>query len=283
MSERDRRALLWLTCAAVCWRWLVAVRTPLPGVDATRDLWVAQQLANGDVTALASRWWEPLHARLMAPALAFGASGFATAQVVACLAGGLAVLPAAFAAERLRQGAGVPAAVVAMAGAGAVVGAGGDRPAVREGRATKLATPGKPRALPAHEARMLAGVSAARERKMSSCVPVLVALVLSRKLMPFARGAPEREMRPSPTRYSTSTSALVPVQYKYHAPASRVRYKMRAVAVGLIVATATARPSNLNDDCNEAIAIVGGASPVFGAMGSLANTKNVDVNVKNSA
>lgn len=124
MSERDRRALLWLTCAAVCWRWLVAVRTPLPGVDATRDLWLAQQLVNGDVTALASRWWEPLHALLMAPALAFGASGFATAQVVACLAGGLAVLPAAFAAERLRKGAGVPAAVVAMVGAGAVVGAG---------------------------------------------------------------------------------------------------------------------------------------------------------------
>ena len=48
----------------------------------------------------------------------------------------------------------------------------GLRPAVREGRATKLATPRKPRALPAHEARMLAGVSAARERKMSSCVPV---------------------------------------------------------------------------------------------------------------
>ena len=45
---------------------------------------------------------------------------------------------------------------------------------------------------------------------------------------------------------------------------------MRAVAVGLIVATATARPTNLNDDCNEAIAIVGGASPAFGAMGGSA-------------
>ena len=42
---------------------------------------------------------------------------------------------------------------------------------------------------------------------------------------------------------------------------------MRALAVALIVSTATARPSNLNDDCYEAIAIVGGASPNFGAMG----------------
>ncbi|MCK5941394.1 MAG: hypothetical protein KAI24_05440 [Planctomycetes bacterium] len=124
MIERDRRALLWLTCAAVCWRWLVAVRTPLPGVDATRDLWLAERLANGDFGALAARWWEPLNGLLMAPALALGASPFATAQVLACLLGGLAVLPAALAAERLRPGAGVPAAVVVMVGSGAVVAAG---------------------------------------------------------------------------------------------------------------------------------------------------------------
>ncbi|MFN3241966.1 MAG: hypothetical protein ACE37K_10675 [Planctomycetota bacterium] len=124
MSDKDRRALLWLTCAAVCWRWLVAVRTPLVGVDASRDLWLAERLADGDLGALAARWWQPLHGLLMAPALAFGATPFATAQVVACLLGGLAVLPTAFAAERLRAGAGVPAAAVAMVAAGAVVAAG---------------------------------------------------------------------------------------------------------------------------------------------------------------
>ena len=45
---------------------------------------------------------------------------------------------------------------------------------------------------------------------------------------------------------------------------------MRALALALVVSTATARPTRLNDDCNEAIAIVGGASPNFGAMGNSA-------------
>ena len=49
-----------------------------------------------------------------------------------------------------------------------------------------------------------------------------------------------------------------PVQYQYHVPCARVpcNQMMRAVAVGFVVATATARPTNLNDDSNEAIAIV---------------------------
>ena len=42
------------------------------------------------------------------------------------------------------------------------------------------------------------------------------------------------------------------------------------LTLALIVATATATPGNLNDNCNEAIAIVGGASPGFGAMGGSA-------------
>ena len=52
MTEADRRSVLWLTCAAVCWRWLVAVKTPLPGVDATHDLWLAERLVAGDLGAL---------------------------------------------------------------------------------------------------------------------------------------------------------------------------------------------------------------------------------------
>lgn len=115
--------MLWLTCAAVCWRWLVAVRTPLPGVDATRDLWLAERLAEGDLGALGARWWEPLHGLLIAPAVALGAPGFPAAQALACVVGGLAVVPTALAAERLRAGAGVPAAAVATVAAGSVVAA----------------------------------------------------------------------------------------------------------------------------------------------------------------
>ena len=124
MSERDRRSVLWLTCAAVCWRWLVAVRTPLPGVDATYDLWLAERLAAGDLGALSARWWEPLQGLLLAPAVALGAPGFSAAQALACVVGGLAVVPTALGAERLRAGAGVPAAAVATVAAGSVVAAG---------------------------------------------------------------------------------------------------------------------------------------------------------------
>ena len=124
VSDRDRRALLWLCCAGICWRWFVGVRAPLPGVDACRDLWIAEQVAHGDWSALFDRFWEPVYALLLAPALAFGASPFAAAQVVACLLGGLVAVPVALAAERIREGAGVSAAVVAMVAAGSVVAAG---------------------------------------------------------------------------------------------------------------------------------------------------------------
>lgn len=124
MSRRDRRALLWLCCAAICWRWFVGLRAPLPGVDACRDLWLAEQLAAGQFGALVGRVWEPLYGLLLAPALAFGAAPFAAAQVAACLLGGLALVPVAMAAERLREGAGITAAAIAMVAAGPVVAAG---------------------------------------------------------------------------------------------------------------------------------------------------------------
>ena len=124
MSKRDQRALLWLCCAAICWRWFVGLRAPLPGVDACRDLWLAEQLASGQFSVLLDRAWEPLYGLLLAPALALGATPFAAAQVAACLLGGLAIVPVAMAAERLREGAGIPAAAIAMAAAGPVVAAG---------------------------------------------------------------------------------------------------------------------------------------------------------------
>ena len=73
---------------------------------------------------------------------------------------------------------------------------------------------------------------------------------------------------------ATSDGALVVLPAAAHLAQMRgsalSQRLMRAPAVALIVATATARPTRLNDDCNEAIAIVGGASPNFGAMGNSA-------------
>ena len=124
MNRRDRRVLLWLCCAAICWRWLVGLRAPLPGVDACRDLWLAEQLATGQFDALLQRIWEPFYGMLLAPALVAGAMPFVAAKATACLLGGLTLVPVALAAERLREGAGVAAAALAMVAAGPVVAAG---------------------------------------------------------------------------------------------------------------------------------------------------------------
>ena len=124
-APRERRILLWLTVGAVCWRWVCAVRSPLPGVDACRDLWLAGRVADGDVLPLADAIAQPWWALLLAPAVALGADPFAAAQVFACLLGGLVVWPVAVAAEKLREGAGVCAAVLVLAAGGPAVAAGG--------------------------------------------------------------------------------------------------------------------------------------------------------------
>lgn len=100
------------------------MRAPLPGVDASHDLWLAAQFADGNWGALLECWRQPLQALLLTPAIALGAPAFAAAQVLACLCGGLAIVPTAMAAERLLKGAGVPAAVLAMAFAGTTLAAG---------------------------------------------------------------------------------------------------------------------------------------------------------------
>lgn len=122
-SPRERRILLWLCVGAVCWRWLLAIRAPLPAPSACLDLWVAQQLVGGEFAALAEVWWRPWWALLLAAPLAAGAAPFLAAQVLGCLVGGLAIWPMAVAAERLRRGAGVPAAVIALAAALPAAGA----------------------------------------------------------------------------------------------------------------------------------------------------------------
>jgi hypothetical protein len=115
LSARDARILLWLVAAAICWRWLLGIRVPLPGIEDCYDLHAAEQVAIGDGGALLALWWRPLWALLLAPAVWLGAEVFAAAQVLACVCGGLAVWPVALAAERIRAGAGIPAAVLLLA------------------------------------------------------------------------------------------------------------------------------------------------------------------------
>ena len=118
MSPRDQRVVLTLTGAAVVWRWLLAQATPMPGLDACHDLWLTWQLAHGAFGELMPRWWQASWALLLSPFAACGVAPWTAAQILASVCGGLAVWPVASAAERLREGAGVPAAVLAMVAAG---------------------------------------------------------------------------------------------------------------------------------------------------------------------
>lgn len=125
LSRSDRRVVLWLMVAAICWRWLLAARTPLAGPASCHDLWLAQQLAGGDFVVLGLQWWSPLWPLLLAPAIALGAPPLLAAQVLAAVLGGLAIWPLAIAAERRRSAAGVGAAVLLMVAPGLAVDAGG--------------------------------------------------------------------------------------------------------------------------------------------------------------
>lgn len=124
MSPRDQRVVLTLMGAAVVWRWLLAQASPMPGVDACHDLWLAGRLAQGGFVELAPRWWQASWALLVSPLVVCGMAPWTAAKILASLCGGFAVWPVASAAERLREGAGVPAAVLAMVAAGTSVAAG---------------------------------------------------------------------------------------------------------------------------------------------------------------
>jgi len=109
---RGDRALLLLVVAAVCWRWLLAMRTPVPAEDGVNYLWMAQRFAAGDAAAALSEPFSPLWPLLLALPIAAGAEPFLAGQVLGCIAGGLALLPIAAIGERLRRGAGLPAAAL---------------------------------------------------------------------------------------------------------------------------------------------------------------------------
>jgi hypothetical protein len=126
LSPRERRVVLALAGAAVVFRWLLAQRTPLPALSACEHLWAAQQLAThgaGALGELAAVWDEALWPLLLAAPVALGADAFVTAQVLAAVLGGVTVVLVALAAQRLRDGAGVPAAALAALASGPAVAA----------------------------------------------------------------------------------------------------------------------------------------------------------------
>ena len=113
LDDKQQRGLLWLAVAAVCWRWLLGAQTPVPAEDGANYLWMAQRFAAGDAAAALSEPFSPLWPLLLALPLRLGADPFTAAKVLGCLCGGLALWPIALVGERLRAGAGLPAAALA--------------------------------------------------------------------------------------------------------------------------------------------------------------------------
>jgi hypothetical protein len=111
-APRERRILLWLTVAAVLWRFLLAVRMPVPAEDGVNYLWMAQRFAALDLHGALVEPFPPLWPLLLALPVACGAEPFAAGQVLGALLGGLSVWPIAAIAERLRAGAGIVAAAL---------------------------------------------------------------------------------------------------------------------------------------------------------------------------
>lgn len=113
LPRGEQRALLWLMVGATCWRWLLATRTPVPAEDGANYLWMAERFAALDAAAALSEPFSPLWPLLLAVPIACGAPPLPAGQVLGCVLGGLALLPLAAVAERLRRGAGLPAAALA--------------------------------------------------------------------------------------------------------------------------------------------------------------------------
>ena len=108
-----RRALPWIVLGALLWRALLAWRTPVPAEDGVTYLWMAQQFAGGRAADALSEPFSPLWPLLLALPIRLGVEPVFAAQVLGSLCGALAVWPVAAIAERLRPGAGVPAAALA--------------------------------------------------------------------------------------------------------------------------------------------------------------------------
>jgi hypothetical protein len=108
-----RRALPWIVLGALLWRALLAWRTPVPSEDGVTYLWMAQQFAAGRAGDALSEPFSPLWPLLLALPIRCGVEPVLAGKLLGALCGALVVWPVAAVAERLRPGAGVPAAALA--------------------------------------------------------------------------------------------------------------------------------------------------------------------------
>jgi hypothetical protein len=111
-DAKQRRSLLWLTVAALLWRWMLAARTPVPAVDGVTYLWMAQRFAVGDAAAALSEPFSPLWPALLALPIRLGIEPVLAGKLLGCLLGALTLWPVAAIAERCKPGAGLAAAVM---------------------------------------------------------------------------------------------------------------------------------------------------------------------------
>lgn len=112
LDAKQRRSLLWLTVAALLWRWMLAARTPVPAVDGVTYLWMAQRFAVGDAAAALSEPFSPLWPALLALPIRLGMEPVLAGKLLGCLLGAFTLWPVAAIAERFRPGAGLAAAVM---------------------------------------------------------------------------------------------------------------------------------------------------------------------------
>ncbi len=87
------RAVWCVVAAAIVWRWLLAVRTPVPSEDGVSYLWMAQRFAAGDFARGLGEVFPPGFPLLLSPWLWLGGDAFATAQVFGIVCATTTVLP----------------------------------------------------------------------------------------------------------------------------------------------------------------------------------------------
>jgi hypothetical protein len=112
LDPDERRKLLWIAVAAVMWRWMLAARTPVPSEDGVSYLWMAERFAAGDFSTPVGEVFPPLLPLLCAVPMCLGLPAVLAGPLVCSVCAGLAAFPVATLAERLRTGAGLPAALL---------------------------------------------------------------------------------------------------------------------------------------------------------------------------
>lgn len=92
---------VWLVVAAAStWRWLLALRTPVPSEDGVSYLWMAQHFAALDLVGGLGEVFPPGFPLLLAPWLTLGGEPFATAQAFGIACAAATVLPLVAIARR---------------------------------------------------------------------------------------------------------------------------------------------------------------------------------------